>query len=181
MELWNRRDGKLSMEELYKQYQKCFTELLSLTSSEDDSQNDIAQEERNAVAQIENEYLQVSTDFHRAKLAIRKQYRSIWESCAINAGLRRPEDQRPAYTEKSWRECVREQEQAVKVIGEWFAVKTQQAVAEKQKKLQQEEARRALRTLSAAKEERKRKEEAAALEEARGASLLEEMKRKFRR
>lgn len=169
------------MEELYKQYQKCFADLVSLISSQNDSQNDIAQEERNTVVQIEKEYLQVSTDLQRAKLVIRKQYRSIWESCSTNAGLRRPEDQRPAFTEKSWRECVREQEQVAKVIGDWFTAKTQQAVAEKQKKLQQEEVRRAVRALSVAKAERKHKEEVAALEEARGASLLEEMKRKFKR
>ena len=181
MELWNRRDGKLSMEELFKQYQKCFADLVSLTSSEDNSQNDIAQEERNTVAQIENEYLQVSTDLQRAKQAIRKQYRSIWESCSTNAGLKRPEDQRPSFTDKSWRECVREQEQAAKVIQDWFTVKTQQAVAERQRQLQQEAERRAASALSAAEAERKRKEEAAALEEARGASLLEEMKRKFKR
>lgn len=169
------------MEELYKQYQKCFADLVSLTLSEDDSQNDIAQEERNIVAQIENEYLQVSTDLQRAKQAIRKQYRSIWESCSSNAGLRRPEDQRPAFTDKSWRECVREQEQAAKVIQDWFTIKTQQAVAEKQKQLQQEKARRVASALSAAEAERKRKEEAAALEEAKAASFLEEMKQKFRR
>lgn len=171
----------MSMEELYKQYQKCFANLVSLTLSEDDSQNDIAQEERNIVAQIENEYLQVSTDLQRAKQAIRKQYRSIWESCSSNAGLRRPEDQRPAFTDKGWRECVREQEQAAKVIQDWFTIKTQQAVAEKQKQLQQEQARRAASALSAAEAERKRKEEAAALEEAMAASFLEEMKQKFRR
>ena len=171
----------MSMEELYKQYQKCFADLVSLTLSEDDSQNDIAQEERNIVAQIENEYLQVSTDLQRAKQAIRKQYRSIWESCSSNAGLRRPEEQRPAFTDKSWRECVREQEQAAKVIQDWFTIKTQQAVAEKQKQLQQEKARRVASALSAAEAERKRKEEAAALEEAKAASFLEEMKQKFRR
>lgn len=169
------------MEELYKQYQKCFADLVSLTLSEGDSQNDIAQEERNIVAQIENEYLQVSTDLQRAKQAIRKQYRSIWESCSSNAGLRRPEEQRPAFTDKSWRECVREQEQAAKVIQDWFTIKTQQAVAEKQKQLQQEKARRVASALSAAEAERKRKEEAAALEEAKAASFLEEMKQKFRR
>lgn len=143
MELWNRRDGKLSMEELFKQYQKCFADLVSLTSSEDNSQNDIAQEERNTVAQIENEYLQVSTDLQRAKQAVRKQYRSIWESCSTNAGLKRPEDQRPSFTDKSWRDCVREQEQVAKVIQDWFTVKTQQAVAERQRHLQQEAERRA--------------------------------------
>lgn len=169
------------MEELYKQYQKCFANLVSLTLSEDDSQNDIAQEERNIVTQIENEYLQVSTELQKAKQAIRKQYRSIWESCSSNAGLRRPEEQRPAFTDKNWRECVREQEQAAKVIQDWFTIKTQQAVAEKQKQLQQEKARRVASALSAAEAERKRKEEAAALEEAKAASFLEEMKQKFRR
>lgn len=169
------------MEELYKQYQKCFANLVSLTLSEDDSQNDIAQEERNIVAQIENEYLQVSTELQSAKQAIRKQYRSIWESCSSNVGLRRSEDQRPAFTDKSWRECVREQEQAAKVIQDWFTIRTQKAVAEKQKQLQQEKARRVASALSAAEAERKRKEEAAALEEAKAASFLEEMKQKFRR
>lgn len=181
MELWNRRNGKLSMEELYKQYQKCIANLISLTSYEDDSQNNIAQEERNTVAQIENEYLQVSTDLQRAKQAIRKQYRSIWESCSTKAGLRRPEDQRPAFTDKSWRECVRKQEQTAKVIQDWFAVKTQQAVAERQRQLQIEKERRAAIASSQAEAERKRKEEAAALEEAKAALFLEEMKRKFRR
>lgn len=169
------------MEELFKQYQRCLADLVSLTSSEDNSQNDIAQEERNTVAQIENEYLQISSELQRAKQTITNQYRSIWESCTSNAGLRRPEAQRPAFTDKSWRECVQEQEQAAKVIQDWFTIKTQQAVAEKQKQLQQEQARRAASARSAAEAERKRKEEAAALEEAKAASFLEEMKQKFRR
>ena len=168
------------MEVLFEQYQKQFVDLVALIASEDNSQNDIAQEERNTVALLENEYLQVSTDLQRTKQTIRKQYRSIWESCSTNAGLKRPEDQRPTFTDKSWRECVREQEQAAKVIQDWFAVKAQQAVAEKQKRLQQEKERRAENDISAAESERKRKEEAAALEEKKGASLLEEMKRKFR-
>lgn len=169
------------MEELFKQYQRCFADLVSLTSSEDNSQNDIAQEERNNVAQIENEYLRISSELQRARQAITNQYRSIWESCTSNAGLRRPEAQRPAYTDRSWRECVKVQEQAAKVIQEWFALKTQQAVAERQRQLQQEAERRAASALLVAEAEKKRKEEVAALEEARGASLLEEMKRKFRR
>ena len=171
----------MSMDELYKQYQKYFADVISLTFSEDDSQNDIAQEERKAVAQIENEYLQLSTDLQRAKQAIRKQYRSIWESCSTNAGLRRPEDQRPIFTTKCWVECVKEQERAAKVIQDWFAVKTQQAVAEKQRQLQIEKERRAAIASSQAEAERKRKEEAAAREEAKAAAFLEEMKQKFKR
>lgn len=171
----------MNVEELFKQYQKCLADLASLTYSEDDSQKDISQEERNIVAQIENEYLQVSIDLQKAKQTIRKQYRNIWESCSTNAGLKRPEDQRPAFTDKSWKECVREQEQAAKAIQDYFTVKTQQAVAKKQKQLQQEQAKRAANILSAAEAERKRREEAAALEEAKAASFLEEMKSKFRR
>ena len=169
------------MEELFKQYQNCFSDLVLLVSAEENAQKDIAQEERNNVAQIENEYLQISSELQNAKRAIETQYRSIWESCTTNAGLRRPEAQRPAYTDRSWRECVKAQEQAAKIIQEWFLVKTQQAVAERQRQLQQEAEKRAASALSAAEAERKRKEEAEALEAARGASLLEEMKRKFRR
>ena len=167
--------------ELFKQYQGYLSELIVLTSSEDSSQNNIAQEERNNVAEIENEYLNISSELQKARQMITSQYRSVWESCTSNAGLRRPADQRPAYTEKNWKECIRIQEQAAREIQEWFAIKSQQAMAERQKKLQEEAERRAAMALSAAEAERKRKEEAAALEEARGASLLEEMKRRFRK
>ena len=95
--------------------------------------------------------------------------------------MSRPEDQRPAYTDVNWRECVKIQERAAKEIQEWFSAKTQQAIAVKQRKMQLEAERRAASALSAAEAERKRKEEAAALEEARGALLLEEMKRRFRK
>ena len=167
--------------ELFKQYQGYLSELIVLTSSEDSSQNNIAQEERNTVAEVENEYLNISSELQRVRQMITSQYRSVWESCTSNEGLRRPADQRPAYTEINWKECVRIQEQAAKEIQEWFAIKSQQAIAERQKKLQLEAERKAAMALSAEEAERKRKEEAAALEEARGASLLEEMKRKFRK
>ncbi len=167
--------------ELYKQYQGYLSELTSLMLSEDSSQNNIAQEERNTVADVEKEYLNVSSELQKARQMISGQYRSVWESCTSNAGLLRPADQRPAYTEINWKECIRIQEQAAREIQEWFAVKSQQAIVEKQKKLQQEAERKAAMALSAAEAERKRKEEAAALEQARGASLLEEMKRKFRK
>lgn len=167
--------------ELFRKYQSYISDLVFFTSSEDDSQDTIAQEERNIVAEIENEYLQVSSELQRVRHTVTNQYRSIWESCTSNAGLRRPEAQRPAYTDRTWRECIRIQEQAAKEIQEWFAIKKQQAVAERQRQLQQEAERKTASALSAAEAERKRKEEAAAMEEAQGASLLEEMKRKFRK
>lgn len=167
--------------ELFKQYQGYLSELIVLTSSEDSSQNNIAQEERNDVAEVEKEYLNISSELQRARQMITSQYRNVWESCTSNAGLRRPADQRPAYTETNWKECIRIQEQLAREIQEWFSIKSQQAIAERQKKLQEEAERKAAMALSAAEAERKRKEEAAALEEARGASLLEEMKRRFRK
>lgn len=167
--------------ELYKQYQKYISDLIFLTSSESVSQNSIAQEERNLVSEIENEYMQVIATLQTAKQTITNQYRSVWESCRTNAGLRRPEAQRPAYTGLNWKDCIRIQEQAAKGIQEWFELKKQQALVEKQRKLQLEASRRAASALSAAEAERKRKEETAALEEKRGALLLEEMKRKYRK
>ena len=181
MELLSRRDGNLEKNELYNQYQKYISELVSFVSVEGNTQNAISQKERNLVAEIENEYMQTISELQRAKQTISNQYRSIWESCTNNAGLRRPEAQRSSYTDKNWRECVRIQEQAAKESQEWFTRKTQQAFAEKQRKLQQEAERKAASALSAAEAERKRKEEEAAMEAARGASLLEEMKRKYRK
>lgn len=167
--------------ELFKQYQKYITDLTSLTSSEDACQSSIAQEERNLVSEIENEYMQLSSTLQMARQTISGQYRSVWESCKTNANLQKPEAQRPAYTDLNWKECIRIQEQAAKEIQEWFEQKKQQAVAEKKRKLQLEASCRAASALSAAEAERRRKEEAAALEEKRGAILLEEMKRKYRK
>ncbi len=181
VEWLNRRGGNLEKIELFSIYQGYIADLVSLVSSEGDSQSSIAQEERNTVAEIENEYLRITSELQRIKQTITNQYRSVWESCTSNAGLSRPEDQRPAYTDVNWRECVKIQERAAKEIQEWFSAKTQQAIAEKQRKMQLEAERRAASALSAAEAERKRKEEAAALEEARGALLLEEMKRRFRK
>ena len=168
------------MNRLFENYQKYILTLIALTSSEDSSQSDISREERNKVAEIENEYLKTTSELQRIKQTINSQYRSVWESCSSNAGLRRPEGQHLALTNLSLQECIRIQEQAAKEIQKWFAIKTQQAVAERQRKLQREAAREQASVLSAAEAERKRREEAAALEEMKGASLLEEMKRKFR-
>lgn len=171
----------MNKDSLYNQYQNYISDLLSLTASGSESQNSIAQEERNIVAEIENDFLQISSQLQDAKLKITNQYKSVRESCSSNAGLRVPEAQRPSHTDLSWQESIRIQEQAAKRIQEWFADKTRKAVAEKQRQLQLEAKRRAANALSAAEAERKRKEEAAMLEEKRGAALLEEMKRKHRK
>jgi len=170
----------LKKDELFKQYQKHISDLVRLIHSENNLWNNIAQEERNSVAEIENEYSQISLELQRAKQTITDQYRSVRESCALNAGLRRPEEQHSSYIDKDWKECIRIQEQAAKEIQNWIKRKTQQAVDEKRRKLQQEEKRKASCALAAAEAERKRKEEAALLEEAHGADLLEQMKRKYR-
>lgn len=168
------------MEQLFEDYQKCIFNLVALTSSENHSQIDISQEERNKVAEIENQYMNTVSDLKQIKQTLYRQYRNVRESCASNAGLRSPEDQRPAYTTASVQECVRIQEQVAKEIQEWLERKKQQAMAERQKELQREEAMKRANALSAAEAERKRKEEAEALEAQKGATLLEEMKRKFR-
>ncbi len=181
MELLNQRGGNLKKNELYKQYQQYISELVYFVSAEGDSQTAIAKEERNIVAEIENEYMRTISELQQAKQTAYAQYRNVWESCTANVGLRRPKAQRPSYTDIKWRECIRLQEQAAKEIQEWFAKKTQQAVAQRQQKLRQEAQQRAASALSAVEAERRRKEEEAALEAARGASLLEEMKQKYRK
>ena len=100
----------MSETEYFKKYQDFVSDLISLTSDEDDSQSGIAQEERNKVAQIENEYLQTISELRKARQIIDEQYRSIRESCSYNVGLRRPEAQRPSYTDEGWKECIKIQE-----------------------------------------------------------------------
>ena len=86
----------MDKDELFKQYQGLLSELIILTQSEDSSQNSIAKDERNAVAEVENEYQNTYAELQRARQAVISQYRSVWESFTSNAGLRRPSDQRPA-------------------------------------------------------------------------------------
>lgn len=171
----------MSKNEFFKKYQSYVSELISLTSAEDDSQSGIAQEERNKVAQTENAYLQTMSELRKARQIVDEQYRSIRESCSSYMGFRRPEAQRPSYTDEGWKECIKIQENEAKKIQQWFLLKKQESVAEKQRQLQLEAKQRAARALSATEAERKRKEEAEALEKSRGASLLEELKRKYRK
>lgn len=171
----------MTKNELYNKYQQYLSELVSSVTNEGNSQNKIAQEERNFVAEIENEYMRTISELQQVKHTVSTQYTNVWESCTTNAGLRKPEAQRSAYTDAGWRECVSLQEQAAKEIQEWFALKTQQAIAEKQRKLQQEAERKAFNALLEAEAEKKRKEADTASKVAQGATLLEEMKRKFRK
>lgn len=171
----------MDKDELFKQYQRYISDLVSLSSSEDNLQNNIAQEERNIVAELEKEYSQITAELQNIKRIVTSQYRSVWESCTANAGLKRPEAQRPSYTDLTWRECVKIQEKAAKETQEWFAVKTQQIIAERKRQLQEDAARKAASAISANEAARKKEEETAALEEIQGASFLEELKRKFRK
>lgn len=171
----------MEKKELYDQYQNYISELVSFVSKEGNVQNTIAQGERNQVAKIENEYMKRMSVLQQIEQTISDQYRSIWESCSKNAGLRRPEAQRSSYTDVDVNECVRIQQRAAREIQDWFIREKKQALAEKKRKLQQEAERKAASALLAAEEKRKQKAEAEALEAARGASLLEEMKQKYRK
>ena len=171
----------MNKDELFSQYQKYILELRSLTEVEDNSQKTIAQKERNSIAEIEKTYLKVLSELQSVKQTVDEQYKSIWESCTVRGDLRKPEAQRPLYTDVSWQECIKVQEQEAKKIQKWFLIKTQQAVAEKQRKLQQEEAQRTTSALLAAEAERKRKKEAEAIEKIKGAALLEKMKNKYKK
>ena len=115
-----------------------------------------------------------------ARKTVQEQYRSVWESCTQNAGLKRPSDQRPVATNLSWQEAVRIQEQAASRIRDWFTLKTRQAFIERQKRIQEDEARKAAIAAAQAEEAKRRAEETARIERERGEALIEAMKRKHR-
>ena len=164
-------------------YQSYLNNLLELTDhlhGEEDSQGEIARDERKTVADIESRYMRISDELQQAKKAVREQYQSVWESCVQSAGLKKPRDQRPAVTPLGWKEAVQLQEQAAKRIKDWFTVKAQQAVIERQKKLREDEARRAAIIAAAAEKERQLAEEKAREERERGNALVEALKRKYR-
>lgn len=164
----------------YKLYYDCLIEIIEQLGNEAASQGDVAQNERNMVSEIENRYMQLSEELRNARKTVQEQYRSVWESCTQNAGLKRPSDQRPAATNLAWQEAVRIQEQAASRIRDWFAFKTRQAFIERQKRIQEEEARKAAIAAAQAEEAKRRAEEAARIEKERGEALIEAMKRKHR-
>ena len=111
---------------------------------------------------------------------MKEQYQSVWESCTRDAGIRRPQDQRPAATDLPWKETVRIQEQAASAIRNWFSLRTQQAFIERQKKIREEAVKKAAIAAAQAENEKRKAEEAARAEKERAEALIESMKRKYR-
>lgn len=117
----------------YESYLNSLIEISEQIKNEEISKSTIAQSERNAVSIIENDYLLLSEELQNAKRAVSAQYKSVWESCTKNAGLRIPQEQRPVATNLSWREAVKEQERAASKIQDWFTMKSQRAILVRQK------------------------------------------------
>lgn len=143
-------------------------------------QSSIDQDERNAVSNIENEYMSLCDELQTAKKTVREQYRSVLDSCISNAGLRRPSDQRPVKTDANWKEAVRLQEQAASRIRDWITIKTKQAYEARQKKVREDQERQAAIAAAEAEAARKKAEEADRLEKERAEALVEALKRKHR-
>ena len=166
---------------LYGNYLNYLTGLIEDLAAEDVSQDSIAQNERNQVAAIENEYMKAVDELHKAKQIVRDQYRNVWESCTSDAGLRRPSDQRPVATTLDWREAVRVQELAAVEIRKWFAVKSQKAAIERDRELREKAERQAAMAVAQAETEAKQREAMEAEKRAKGKALLESLKNKYRR
>lgn len=166
---------------LYASYLENLMEITEQLTKEESSRGAIAKDERSAVSDIENNFMRQTDELRRAKEAVRSQYHSVWESCTQSVGLRRPRDQRPLETALNWREAVHLQEVAASKIREWFSIKSQQAVVERQRKLQEEAKRKAAVAAAEAMEAKKKAEEAARAEQERGNAFVEELKRKFRK
>lgn len=164
----------------YEKYSNCLVEIIDQLRSESLSQEKVAQSERNAVSTIENQYMAISDELQQAQRTVREQYQSVWESCTRNAGIRRPQDQRPTATDLPWKEAVRIQEQAASSIRNWFTTQTQQAFIERQKKVREEAAKKADMAAAQAENEKRKAEEAARAEKERAEALVESLKRKYR-
>lgn len=165
----------------YESYLNSLLDISEQIQNEETSKSTIDQKERNAVSNIENDYLLLSEELQNAKNAVSAQYKSVWESCTKNAGLKIPQEQRPAATSLSWKEAVRVQEQAASKIQDWFTMKSQRAILERQKKLREEEAQKAAIAAAQAEAIKRRAEEAARAERERGEAIIEAMKQKHRK
>lgn len=164
----------------YEKYSNCLVKIIDQLDSESLSQEKVAQSERNAVSTIENQYMTIFDELQQAQKAVQEQYQSVWESCTRDAGIRRPQDQRPAATDLPWKETVRIQEQAASAIRNWFSLRTQQAFIERQKKIREEAVKKAAIAAAQAENEKRKAEEAARAEKERAEALIESMKRKYR-
>ena len=154
----------------YEKYSNCLVKIIDQLDSESLSQEKVAQSERNAVSTIENQYMTIFDELQQAQKAVQEQYQSVWESCTRDAGIRRPQDQRPAATDLPWKETVRN----------WFSLRTQQAFIERQKKIREEAVKKAAIAAAQAENEKRKAEEAARAEKERAEALIESMKRKYR-
>lgn len=164
---------------LFEGFKEKIADIIALTSMMESSCFAITEEERNAVSEVDRQYLTSVGELQEAENAVRAQYRSVCDSCS-KEGLIKPLDQRPSPTEFSWREAVRQQEKTALQIREWFSAKVQSAVAEKQRKLQEESEIRAARAAEQEEALRRQADEKKRAEERRAKDLIEAMKRKHK-
>lgn len=170
----------MNQAQAYGRYLEKLLEITSCLNKINVSQSDIDRDERNAVSNIENTFMTLSTELKEARKTVRNQYSNVWDSCVRNAGLRKPSDQRPAPTELNWKEAIRIQEEAASKIRDWFTVKNHQAYEARQKKVQEEQARKEAIAAAEAEAARKRAAEVSQFEKERAEALVEALKRKHR-
>ena len=165
----------------YQTYLNCIIDIEQMILKEQNRQNEIAEKERQAYSKGDSEYEQLSDQLENARRTVRAQYRSVWESCTREAGLKRPQDQRPEETALPWREAVRLQEKSASVIRTWFEQRTAQAIAERERRLREEKERQAAAAAARAEEERKKAEEEERKQREFGESLIEKLKNRHRK
>lgn len=165
----------------YETYIHCLKEIKEQTRKENVSQEDIEEQERRTVSQIDSQFMTRLEELDSALKAVREQYQSVRESCTYIAGIRCPQDQRAESTTIAWEEAIHLQEIAASKIQNWMTYKSQQAIIEKQKQLEKEAALKREMEIAAAEAAKKLAEEAALEEKRRAESLVEEMKKKYRK
>lgn len=166
---------------IYDNYLDSLIEIIDCIENGADSQNVIAQEERNNISVFEKKYMKAVEEIKKAKQTVQDQYISVWESCTETEGLQRPRDQRPVATNLKWIEAVKLQEQAASRIREWFEDKTRRAILEREKKLQEDAIIKAKKALEEAEKKRRMEKEAAEAEKKRAERLIEEMKQRHKK
>lgn len=170
----------MEYKDAYEQYRNALVEIVDKLRSAASSQGTLAQNERDVFSSIENEFKSMMDELENAEKIVRDQYRSVWEDCTKEDGIRAPMEQRPLSTDLDWKSAVQKQQQTAGEIRNWFAEKAEKATLERKRRLEEEERRRKAQENAVEEEARRRAQEAERKAEKDALELIERMKRQYR-
>ena len=168
--------------DFYGDYLNCLKTIVSLIDKGEADQNQIEQNKRDTENDIDKKYNNLLSNIAQAKMSVRNQYKSVWESCTnMLVSFKKPQDQRPEATTLTWEAAIKIQDEKACVIRDWFSARRTQALIEKERLLREREEIKRKQELKEQIESQKKAEIEKQQRAEAAAAIIEQMKRRHKR